>query len=126
MPDLAVRLVLVASVAALSIGAGLWATRRRRKVQPPADVKGLGIDAAVVAFTSTDCSTCRKVMRRLGSLGVPVREVTHELEPGLLEKAGVGGVPLVVVLDDGGTPVAQFAGSVSGRRLRRALRAAGW
>lgn len=126
MTDLAVRAVLVAALAAAAAGAGLAVTRRRGATQPRARVERLGFDVAVVAFTSTDCSTCRKVMGRLGALGVPVREVTHELEPGVLEAAGVEGVPLVVVLSPTGEPSAQFGGNVSRRRLRRAVEHAGW
>ena len=97
-----------------------------QKVSPPADLTAFDFDVAVVAFTSTDCSTCRKVMRRIGTLGVPVREVTYELEAGSFEKAGVDGVPLVVVLTPGQERAAQFGGAVSRNRLHRAVAAAGW
>ena len=95
----------------------------RRK--PLARLERLDLDAAVVAFTSTDCSNCKKVMRMLGGLGVTVREVTFELEPGLFEAAGVEGVPLVVVARRDGNAAVQFGGSVRRAAVARALRRAG-
>ncbi len=121
-----VEIAVIAAIGAAAIAAGLVATRRRRRVQPPADLSGFDFDAAIVAFTSTDCSTCRKVMQRVGALGVAVREVTYELESPSFEKAGVDGVPLVVVLTPRQEPSAQFGGAVSRRRLQRAVAAAGW
>jgi hypothetical protein len=126
MTDLLVRVAATASVAGMAIVAGLVVARRNRSTQPDARVERLGFDAAVVAFTSTDCPTCRKVMRRLTALEVAVREVTFELEPGLFDEAGVDGVPLVVVLTRAGDHAAQFGGLVSAARVRRALAVAGW
>jgi hypothetical protein len=126
MPDLMVRAVLLVGLVGVAVAVGVIATRVRRVSQPQARVVGLGFDAAIIAFTSTDCSNCRKVMRRLSKLGVPVREVAYELEPQHFEEAGVEGVPLVVVTKRDGTRSAQFGGSVGKVRLRRALARAGW
>lgn len=126
MSDVLVRAVLAAGVAGVAVAAGWVAVRRARIAQPAAAVERLGFDTPVVVFTSTDCPTCRKVMRRLAEVDFAVREVTFELEPGLFDTAGVDGVPLVVVLEPGGAHAAQFGGPVSAARVKRAVAAAGW
>lgn len=126
MTDLALRVAVAGGVAVLALLGARLAARHQRSAQPKARVSGLDVDAAVIAFTSTDCPTCRKMMRRLGDLGVPIREVTHELEPDRFEAAGVEGVPLIVVMTPGGSPTQQLAGTVSTARLRRAVARAGW
>ena len=126
MPDLVVRLIWIALLAGAGIGIGLAASRRRKRSQPPVDVSGLGFQAALIAFTSTECANCKKVMRQLHGFDVPVREVAYELEPGHFETAGVDGVPLVVVVRPDGSRSAQMAGLVSRMRLSRELSRAGW
>ena len=126
MTEPALRAILIGGVAAIAIAAGLLATRRRRSAQPPVRVDGLGFDSAIVVFTSTDCSRCRKTMSQLSVLDATVREVAYELEPGLFESAGVDGVPLVVVMTPDGARSSQFAGAVGDFRLNRALARAGW
>lgn len=126
MPELLARALLLGGLVAVAVAVGVLTTRARRSAQPPVRVAGLGFDAAIVAFTSTDCSNCKKVMRLLSRLDVPVREVAYELEPRLFETAGVDGVPLVVVMRPDGSRSAQFGGVVRRLRLRRALARAGW
>lgn len=125
MPDLVIRALSLGGLAALAVLVGMRANHARRSSQPLARLERLDLDAAVVAFTSTDCSNCKKVMRMLGGLGVTVREVTFELEPGLFEAAGVEGVPLVVVARRDGNAAVQFGGSVRRAAVARALRRAG-
>jgi hypothetical protein len=126
MPDLAVRAIWLGGLALVAVGVGLLATRVRRSSQPAVRLDDLGFESAIVAFTSTDCSNCKKVMRLLSEFEVPVREVAYELEPGLFETAGVEGVPPVVVVGKDGSPARQFGGMVSRFRLRIALARAGW
>ena len=126
MPEPALRAILIVGVAAIAIVAGLLETRRRGTAQAPVRVDGLGFDSAIVVFTSTDCSRCRRTMRQLSALGATVREVAHELEPGLFESVGVDGVPLVVIMTPDGNRSSQFGGAVSDFRLNRALARAGW
>jgi len=126
MPEFAVRVLLVGGLIAAAVAVGMMATRSRRSAQPPVRVGRLGSDAAIIAFTSTDCSRCRSVMRLLSDFDVSVREITYELEPGLFDEAGVEGVPLVVVRRPDGSHSAQFGGVVGRWRLRRALVRAGW
>ena len=126
MPDLMLRALWLAAAAGLAVGIGVLASRARRASQPAVRLDGLGVEGAVVAFTSTDCENCAKVMSLLSEFDVPVREVAHELEPVLFEAAGVGAVPLVVVVDHDGSAIAQFGGVPSRSRVRRALIRAGW
>jgi hypothetical protein len=126
VPEILVRALWLGGGAALAVGLGALATRQRRISQPPARLEGLDLEAVIVAFTSTDCRNCRKVMRLLGALDVPVREVAHELEPALFEAAGVDAVPLVIVRRNDGSVAAQFGGVPGRRRLRRAVARAGW
>lgn len=126
MTDLLVRVLVVGGAAIAAVAIGLLARRRRGTSQPPARVERLGVEAAVIAFTSTDCSNCKEVMRRLSRLDVPVREVAYELEPAAFEAAEVEAVPLVVVMTPEGARSQQFGGLVDVVRLRRALSRAGW
>ena len=126
MPELLARLIVLGVGAGIAVGIGLAATRAKRASQPRAQVDVVETDAAVVAFTSTDCDNCARVMAALRGLGVTVREVAHEREPALFEAAGVEAVPLVVVVRPGGGFASQFAGRVRRSRLRRALADAGW
>ncbi len=126
MPEFAVRVLLVGGLTAVAVAVGFMATRSRRSSQPPVRVGHLELDAAIIAFTSTDCSSCRSVMRLLSDFDVPVREVAYEIEPGLFDVAGVEGVPLVVVMRPDGSRATQFGGAIGRSRLRRALLRAGW
>lgn len=123
MSDVALRALLGIAVIAVAVGVGLSARRWSRPVHPAVDVSGLGVAGGIVLFTSTDCTTCRGARERAERHGVVVREVTHELEPGEFRSRGVEAVPLTVVVDAGGEPVAQFAGIPRRRSLARAVAA---
>jgi hypothetical protein len=124
MSDPLLRLLLVVAVVLGASGLGLLA-RRLLARHPPVDVAGAGFEPGLVIFTSTACRRCREVLGAARATGAPVREVTFELEAGLQEKVGVVGVPLTLVIDRAGEVSHQFAGLVSGWRLRRAVRDAG-
>jgi hypothetical protein len=85
------------------------------------DVRGLDLPSGLVVFTSTGCANCAAARRNAAATGAPVREVTWELEAGLIERAGVSSVPLTLVIDDDGAVVTQIVGVPPMRRLRRAL-----
>ena len=121
--DLLGRVALV--VAIIAIAAIVAYLSRRRPHHAPVDIAGMGFGPGLVVFTSTECRRCKLVLAAAKATGAPLREVTHELESSLQERAGVTGVPLTIVVDPSGEPSAQFAGLVGERRLRRALVAAG-
>ncbi len=123
MADALVRLLIVAGV--IAAAAGVAFLFRRRPFHPPVDIAGMGLGPGLVVFTSTTCRRCKVVLAAAKSVGVPLREVTYELEGALQERAGVTGVPLTLVVDQSGTVVAQYAGLVTARRLRRAVERAG-
>ena len=56
---------------------------------------------------------------------MPIRQVSHELEPGEFERAGVEAVPLTVVVDDSGAVSAVMTGVPRRRSLDRAISRAG-
>lgn len=125
MSDPLVRLAVVAAVGLAAVAWGFIASRRRRTHIRPADLSWLDEEVPVVAFTSTSCANCREVMRLLGTLDVPVREVAYEREPELFDRAGVDDVPLVVVAARRGRNW-QRAGRLRESTVRRALARAGW
>ncbi len=118
--------LLVVAVAAIAVGFGALTRRLRAPQQPPVDVSWAGDETPLVAFTSTDCSNCARVLAALDEVGAPVREIPFEHEPELFERSGVDGVPLVVVLGRGGRPNWQRGGIVKPGTVRRALARAGW
>jgi len=120
----ALGLGIVAAVILVAAGAA-YLLRRNTTFHPLVDVSGLDLPAGVVVFTSTDCPRCKDALAVAHKVDAPLREVTYEIESDLQERAGVIGVPLTLVIDDSGTAVAQFAGQVSERSLRRALAGAG-
>ena len=126
MSETLIRLAVVVAVATAALAIGLLLRRMQWSSHPPIDVTGLEYPAGIVVFTSTECANCKKLLPRLRSLDVPVREVTHEIEPAAFEAAGVEAVPLTVVIDDSGAVVAQLSGAVSARRVKHALRTAGF
>lgn len=125
MSETLIRVAAVVLVAAAALAIGFLLRRVAWTSHPPIDVSELDLPAGIVVFTSTECVNCKEVLATLRSLDVPLREVTHELEPAAFEAAGVEAVPLTVVLDHQGAVVAQLPGVVSGRRVKRALRSAG-
>lgn len=125
MSETLIRVGVVVAVAVAALAIGFLLRRGQWSSHPPIDLSELALPAGVLVFTSTECGNCKKVLATLRSLNVPVREVTHELEPATFEAAGVEAVPLTVVIDDQGTVVAQLPGTVSVRRVKRSLRSAG-
>lgn len=125
MSETLIRVAAVVLVAAAALAIGFLLRHVAWTSHPPIDVSELDLPAGIVVFTSTECVNCKEVLAALRSLDVPLREVTHELEPAAFEAAGVEAVPLTVVLDHQGAVVAQLPGVVSGRRVKRALRSAG-
>ncbi len=124
MSDLA-RILIVLSVSGLSLAVAWWLRARSDRSGEPIDVAGLLAGGGVIVFTKDDCSTCVTTLALLEALSVPVRRVRAEDEPDELEARGVTGVPVTVVVDTAGRPVAQFAGLPPGRALRRAVARAG-
>lgn len=124
MGNPAVGAVIVAAVILVAVGGG-YLLRRNTTFHPLVDVSGLGLPAGLVVFTSTDCHRCKDALAVARRLDAPLREVTYEIESELQERAGVVGVPLTLVVDDSGAAVAQFAGQLNERSLRRALARSG-
>lgn len=119
------RLALVAVAILVVIAAVRLAARWQRPVHPSIDLGDLASTPGIVLFTSTDCVSCADARRMVASIGVPVREVTWELEPSLMERVGVDAVPLTAVVDRGGA-VAWLGTGVPGERaLQGAVRRAG-
>lgn len=112
---------------AVLVAAGVVAylTRRRIPHHPPVVIAGLGLPSGIVVFTSTECQRCKETLAMAKSLGVPVREVTYELESDLQGRVGVVGVPLTLVINPSGQQVVQLAGRPRRGALRRAVRRAG-
>ena len=107
----------------LAIGVGLLAARWSRPSHPRVHLDALGLPSGLVIFTSTDCPTCGRARSVAEGFDVPIREITHELEPALFDRAGIEAVPLTVVVDGEGGVVAQFTGVPRRRALGRAIRA---
>jgi len=121
-----VRLLLVGGVAVLAVG-GAWLARALAGPRhPPLTMGDVALPPGLVVFTATKCSRCREALAVARSTGVPLREVTHELEAGLFTALGVEAVPLTLVVDQRGDPRRLLAGVPGKRTLRRALAAAGW
>jgi hypothetical protein len=125
MSDTLIRVAVVAAVAGAALAIGFLLRRRQWSSHPPIDASELALPAGIVVFTSTECANCKKVLATLRNFDVPIREVTHELEPATFEAAGVEAVPLTVVIDNEGSVAAQLPGAVSARRVKRSLRGAG-
>jgi len=122
---LVARLLLVAGVVVAAVAVTGMARRFQRPVHPPVAAGELQPEGGIVFFSSTDCGTCGRARARLEELGVPVREVTWELEAAVFARLGVEAVPLTVVVAPDGRSTGTFAGVPSRRGLRRALGRAG-
>lgn len=120
-----VRIAVVALAILVVIVAVRILARWQRPAHPPVDLGALVSNPGLVLFTSTDCASCAGARRVVTSLGVPVREVTWELEPAVMERIGVEAVPLTAVVDHGGTAVWLGTGVPRKSRLERAARRAG-
>jgi hypothetical protein len=99
--------------------------RWQRPGHPPIELGDLADTPGIVLFTSTDCVSCSSARAIAESLGVPIREVTWELEPSLMERVGVEAVPLTAVVGTARTVAWIGAGVPSERTLRAASRRAG-
>ena len=116
-----VVLVLVLVVVAVARLVARW----QKPPHPPVDLDGIGERPGVIAFTSTDCTTCSEAMRVVDEAGTSVREITWELEPQLFDRYHVEAVPLIAVLDDMGRSLFFETGVPNRRRFRAAIRTAG-
>lgn len=124
MSDELARALLVAGALALALALAWWARRRTGRHGPPADVRGLTTGPGAVIFTKEDCPSCAATLAHLETLDIPIRQVRAEDDPGELERRGVTGVPITVIIDATGRPQRQFAGLPPLRPLRRAVRRA--
>lgn len=111
--------ILLVIVAARLIG------RWQRPSHPALDLGDFGPRPGIVLFTSTDCVNCKSARAVVESLRAPVREVTWELEPAVLERLGVEAVPLTVVVDAEGRIELLTAGVPRRRSLQQAAQRAG-
>lgn len=126
MSSVVIRALVVVVLVGLALLVARLAGRWQRPIHATPNLEGLELPAGLVVFTSTDCANCRAALAAASDTGVPIREVTYELEPGLFAKAGVEAVPLTVVVSEEGSVAATFAGVPGARGLRRALRVAGF
>jgi hypothetical protein len=109
LDDPATRLVLI-GLAAVVLVVAVRLAGRGRPPEQNIDLSGLGLPAGLVLFTSTDCANCAAVRTQLAVAGLRPREVTWELEPGIITRAGVTATPLTVVVDGDGAVLEQWSG----------------
>lgn len=121
----ALRVIVVLVAILLVIVAARLIGRWQRPSHPALDLGDFGPRPGIVLFTSTDCVNCKSARAVVESLRVPVREVTWELEPAVLERLGVEAVPLTVVVDAEGRIELLTAGVPRRRSLQRAATRAG-
>lgn len=119
------RIIIIALLTAAVVGLALATRRWQRPAHRPIDLSGHDFPEGFLIFTSTECSNCKQALAVLEQSGAPIREVTWELEPQVIEGLGVESVPLVLRVDDEGRPIAQLAGVPSRRWLRRSAGATG-
>lgn len=120
-----VRLALVVVAIVVVIAVVRIAARWQRLAHPPIRLGELATSPGIVLFTSSDCVSCAGARRVVTSLGHPVREVTWELEPSIMEQAGVEAVPLTAVVDGRGEVTWLGTGVPRKGALERAARRAG-
>lgn len=118
-----VRLVIVAVLALLVVVIARGTRRWQRPTHEPVDVSEADLPAGIVLFTSTECEKCRAARDIVKTLDAPLREVTWELEPGLLDAVGVTAVPLTIIIGSDGEVASQVVGVPSKRKLERTLAA---
>ncbi len=121
MSDQLDQILLVAGSAGAVVAVAIATRRWQRPTHDRVDVHGLGLPSGIVIFTSTECARCKDALAVVRRTGVPMREVTWELEPQIIERAGVTAVPLTVVIDETGSVLDQVVGVPRMRRLRRAI-----
>ncbi len=120
MDDPALRATLVILVTALVCGLAVATRRWQRPTHGRVDLSRLTLPAGLVVFTSTDCSRCKDALTVARASGLPLREITWELEPDKLETAAVTSVPLTLAISPDGSLLAQVSGVPSRRWLKRA------
>ena len=125
MSDPSVRIAVVAVLAVAGLLAAWLARSLHNKRQKRLDVSGLISGPGVVVFTKDDCPNCAAVLKLLEPSSLTLRQVRAEAEPEVFEQLAVDGVPITVVVADGGRNVGQFAGLPTAMSLRRALRRGG-
>jgi hypothetical protein len=116
MGDVLVRLLIVAAAVVAVVGLAAVTRRWQRPSHPVIDITGLDLPSGMVVFTSTECTRCKDTIAVLRGLDVPLREVTWELEPQLIEAAGVTAVPLTVFVSREGEVLDQIVGVPRARR----------
>jgi len=122
---IAIRIAVVLLAVLIVIAIARLIARWRRPSHPPIDLGGLTDKPGVVVFTSTDCANCKQAVAMVESLGVPLREVTWELEPTVFEELGVESVPLTAVVNRDLRVELLVAGVPRRRSLSDAARRAG-
>jgi hypothetical protein len=95
---IAVIALLVVLVVVVARVVAIW----QRPGHPPIDLGELASSPGIVLFTSSDCVNCAAARAVAQSLGAPIREVTWELEPSVIERVGVEAVPLTAVVGSDG------------------------
>lgn len=120
MTEPAVRLLVVVLVlVAAWLVAQAWRRGARQGTIRPGP---FGPGPAVLVFTSASCGDCVPVLQMVAAAaGTLVREVRFEDQPDLFDEAGVGAVPLTVVVAADGRVIEQFAGMPPRKRLARAV-----
>lgn len=118
---IAIRLGIVLVLVLLVVAAARLAGRWGHPTHPPIRLGDVGPRPGLVVFTSTDCTNCAEAISIAGSLGVEVREITWELEPGRFQTAGVEAVPLTAVVDSTGRVELLVTGVPTKRALARAV-----
>ena len=121
MTEPAVRLLVVVLVlVAAWLAAQAW---RRGVGQGRVRAAPFGPGPAVVVFTSASCGDCAPVLEMVAAAAGKrlVREVRFEDQPDLFDRAGVGAVPLTMVVAADGRVIEQFAGMPPRRRLARVV-----
>lgn len=121
MSDVAIRLLVVAGVVMVVVVVSVAARKLGAPYHAALQLDALDLPPGLVMFTSTDCENCKKALVVVKATGAPLREITHEIEAAMFERAGVTGVPLTVVIDADGKVVDQIGGIPQRRRLQRAL-----
>lgn len=113
-------------ISLVGMGVGVWALGRQfaKPDHAPVDVAGLGTLPGIVVFTSDACPDCLVALDLAERSGLAVRRVRYETEPDQFGARRVSGVPILVVVDQLGQPVAQFSGKIPPRRLERAVQRA--
>lgn len=121
MDDIVVRALVVVAIAAAALAGGRLAGRFQQPFHRPLDLRETELPSGVVLFTSVNCTNCAAARAAYAKAGIEFREVTWELEGGLMESVGIEAVPVAVFRTEDGATAAQIAGVPRPRALRRAV-----